>query len=293
VHRAAAALVLAIGVAPPAAAAGPVLFNHVEIHVSPQTYKAIAASPLVSRDLGRFEERSTVRDGGKTRYSGAYLYGARTYLEFTDEATEAGPRHLAFGMWLDRQADLPPLLSRLAAVPGAKPELASTTRQLPAREIPWFSYLYPWRDETKPPAGLAAAVWVMSIDPKYLKARYPDLRPDDDGTTREKQYARLHDATRPFDDVDEVRLSVGAAEADWLAREFRALRVPERRLADDDRAFVASDTTFVVHRLKDPAARKVSFRLRLSRALPAQDLTLGDSRLTVKADRTALWEFPG
>lgn len=274
-------------------ARAPIFFNHVDVHVSQETYRAIVQEPMVKTLLGRLEERTTVRDGGKTRYSGAYLYGARTYLEFIEGPPEAGGRHLAFALWLDRQADLKPLLPRLAAVPGAQPRLSSTTRQFPGGEVPWFDYLDPLPDGVDPPPGVAAAFWVMSVAPGYLKARYPDLRPEEDGTSREQQYARLHDPDRPFGDVDRVSLEVGPREAVWLTRELRALRLPETDRPGGTTAFSAGDTTFVIRRLATDAGRRVIFHLKLDRPMTHKSARLGETHLEFDGERAATWEFPG
>jgi hypothetical protein len=67
-----------------------------------------------------------------------------------------------------------------------------------------------------------AGSWVLSVYPDYLRQRYPDLKPEEDGTTREKQYARTYQASRLLHEITGFTLTVNKTEEEQLAKEFAA-----------------------------------------------------------------------
>ena len=263
-------------------------FNHATIYVTPATYRAIVSNAFLRNEFVNFEEKTTVRDGGRTRYTGAYLYGARTYLEFCEASSPAELGQVEPGFWMNRQSDLESLLNPLKKLPGAHPVVEQATIPLGGVEVPWFKDIDIAWDPV--PADLKVLPWVMSVFPGYLKAKYPDLTPDEDGETREKQNARRFDRSRLFADISQFTVTTNTHEAQMLAATLAAFGLPSATRGDGQ-SFDADDVNIIV-RDAPAAGRSVSWRLRLNRPVPRQTIVLGDSALTLDGSG-AEWLFTG
>jgi hypothetical protein len=266
--------------------AGALFFSHATVFVSPATYREIVSCTFLRDEFAALDEQTTALNGGKLRYSGAFVQGARTYLEFMQPGERGTLGEVRLGLWANRQSQLDPLLSRLAKLPGGKPFVGQTTDPIGGVEVPWFKFVRVEWDHPRP----RIEPWAMSVFPGYLKARHPDLTAAEDGQTREKQYARSYDPHRLLGDIDRIVVSTSATEAAALAAELDAFGLPGRRTAEGQ-SFDAQDVTIIVADAP-AAAHTVSWHMHLNRNTPRESITLGDSLLVLDG-RSAEWAFRG
>jgi hypothetical protein len=142
------------------------LLNHFYLTPDRTTFEAAERSAFLSRFCA-LEKRTTTRKDAT--YTGLYLYGERTYLEFLhpDSASFGAPSGIAYGV----------------EEPGG---LDSVARQIPAPrleqiwrgEVPWFR----WCRSGQPLEGLAE--WVMEYLPAFFLGFHPDLPPERAGIAR-------------------------------------------------------------------------------------------------------------
>ena len=122
-------LVLGLGLCPglailAAVALPPVYFNHATIFISPSAYAVLQQSGFLRNEFSGFKEQTIQRDGGQWSYTGIYVFGEHTYLEFF-KAGQEQPRfgttiagQLVFNMWIDDRNQLPRFKEQLAAESG-------------------------------------------------------------------------------------------------------------------------------------------------------------------------------
>jgi hypothetical protein len=111
----------------------PVYFNHASLTLDKATLDDLAASPFL-RDEFKLLEQTTQRDGGKWSYTGMYVLGRGTYLEFLPAAVEGQPPvqgtdplgSVGFGMWIDDRSQLPLIRDRIAGRTHLKSEIQTT-----------------------------------------------------------------------------------------------------------------------------------------------------------------------
>lgn len=247
-------------------AQNPIALNHFYVTVDPATYAAIDASPFLKNEFAAYEKRTTTR--ADRSYTGTYFYGTRTYFEFFDSAHEhrsVGETAVAFGV----------------DSAGGMPEIDGTHRDLITRgwngeQIPWFHRLSP---EPQLAPGLES--WIMEYHPDFLTRWRPGVG---SGVTREAvltRYKAVLDSVPadPFlDDVTGLTLALPADEMErmgnWLAKLKPALTIRMIPMGNGPHGL-----------------RSVSFKLRRA---PEQRLVVrfgSRSVLTVRPDKTALWEF--
>src|ERR1700685_3754531 len=98
----------------------PVYFNHTTIWVTPETYDALKASPLINNEFAASTERTVQAEGGKVSYTGIYVEGSHTYIElfksgpsFRPPPVIVPPGRVNIGMSIDHRTQLPVLRDRL------------------------------------------------------------------------------------------------------------------------------------------------------------------------------------
>src|ERR1700722_18935151 len=103
------ALIVAIAAPIPGQQLPSVHFDHLVMFMNQATIANVAASPFLNQDFSGFDKTTTQANGGKWGYSGIYLSGLATYLEFLPAATppytigRAPLGTIHFGMWIDER----------------------------------------------------------------------------------------------------------------------------------------------------------------------------------------------
>jgi hypothetical protein len=133
---------------------------------------------------------------------------------------------------------------------------------------------------------------VLAVYEDYLKHRYPDLKPEEEGTTREKQYARRYSTEHLLRDFTRVAVTLNKEEEDRLAREFASYGYAIR---DEGTAKIATGPEFELDMTSAPqgAPRKLAIWMKLNRAQEGpQDMKIGDTSELKFQGGSAVWYFP-
>jgi hypothetical protein len=131
-------------------------------------------------ELAGFNESTTQRDGGTGSYTGLYIRGQHTYLEFMKASNDpirsigrAPAGDLSFCMWVDDRLKLPLVRDRLAARTHTDPKISMSKLFIGGRDSAWFDKV---SATDSGDTSIAARTYVMSLYPDYLRQRYPDLK---------------------------------------------------------------------------------------------------------------------
>jgi Family of unknown function (DUF5829) len=253
---------LALGAFPAASfaeALPPVYFNHVTIFIPAAAYDALRQSSFLRNEFSEFQERTVQRDGGKWSYTGIYIFGQHTYLEFF----KAGPDQPHFGttiagevvfnMWIDDRAQLPRFKERLSAEQNAT-LLIDTTRD--ARNQPAYDKIV---SKSGPAGDFGPGMRVDTL----LKGYYPD------GITREKRLEDVFLPQRQLHDITGFTLTVGEEERNRLIKQFRAYSYDLR--ADGAKQVVSGPgITFTLVAVKPHEPRTLTIDFSTSRPTTSQ-----------------------
>jgi hypothetical protein len=276
-----------LGVRPPSSLPAPL--NHVYITVDSATYRALRNSPFVRQQIAPTEERTTRR--ADTIYTGLYLYGRNTYVEFfdagKDPARDLGDSGIAFGV--DQPGGLAEARQRLAGVIPVMSRVV--TRSLGGKEIPWFTAV----NRLGPPDP-AASTWVMEYDPRFLQQWKPAAAKDANGVSREQVLRRYTSVLskppqRPYL-VDVIGVEVAADEA-ARTRLREMCRALGYRVSTDGRVTVLEGPDLTLW-LVPQAGRKrgiQSLTLRTDGAPDRVEYALGNATLHFSGSDRATFRF--
>jgi hypothetical protein len=299
-----AGLATAFAADPPAADSGaqlpPVFFNHTDIFLDPAVYDAIAQSPFLKDEFSYFSESTITRPEGGGTYSYTFvgISGKQTYFSFLklgqlDWRQLPFPRdQINFNMWIDDRTKLPLIRESLARQTLTKPTIQPVQFFVDGRGVNSLDSTS--AEFPNDPENVRTATSVISRYPDSLRQRYPNVKPEMYGTTREKDQALggRYVPGRLLNDITRFTLTANKAEAEQLIQEFRACGYAIRR--DGEKQIAAGpEIEFVLLNAEPGAPRKLAIDMKLNRAKTGdQSYQFGSgSELRFNGD-TATWYFP-
>lgn len=266
----------------------PVYFSHVTLWVDPATYQAVRESDFLKNHFSAFETRTTETEHNVVpTYTGTYLYGKRTYVEFIvagsvpSQPTRVGELDVA--MWVNDVQSLPAITDSLVARTHASAEGGTRTLKVDGREIRWFEFVSPvFPEQTE----LSADAWVLANYPTYLGERYPNLQPEQEGTTREKALQFSSRPERMLKDVTGFTLVLGPNEIERLVQEFEAFGYKIRSDAGN-RIAQGPEIGFVLIPAAGKESHSIAIEMALNQSKPGEtDYRFGEAFLHFH-DKTA------
>jgi len=275
----------------------PVYFNHTDIILDPAVYDALAQSAFLKEQFGFVEERAVRRDNGQGAFSdtGLEIHGRQTYFAFS-KTDQSAPRprlrdQINFNMWIDDRERLPLIRDSLARKTHTQPTFRASKSFI--NGPPGFNSLDTVRagfpvDRENVRAGSS----VIARYADYFRRRYPDLKPEEDGTTREKEGHHFYLPDRLLNDITRFTLTVNKTEADQLLQEFKAYGYAVRR--DGERQIATGpEIEFVLLNAQLGSPRKLAIDMKLNRSTAGdQSYRFGESsELRFNGDM-ATWYFP-
>jgi hypothetical protein len=279
---------------PEQAALPPIYFSHMTLWVDPVTYQAVRESAFLRNQFSAFETRTTETEHSIVpTYTGTYLYGKRTYLEFVvagsvpSQPTRVGEFGVA--MWVDDVQYLPAITDRLVARTHASAEGGTRMLTVNGRQIRWFEFVSPLFPEQR---ELTADAWVLANYPTYLGERYPNLLPEQEGTTREKALQFSNQPERMLKDVTGFTLVLGSNEIERLIQELQAFGY-KIRLEEGKSIAQGPEIEFVLIPAAGKQAHSIEIEMGLNQSKSGEaDYHFGEAYLRFH-DKTATLTLPG
>lgn len=269
--------------------------NHAFATVDPDTAEAIRASAFLRR-FANLEVRTTT--GTRATWTGRYLYGRQTYIEFfaPDDFT-IGAKPAPVGTWGvalsgDRPGFTAVLQQKLAAA-GHKALVEVDTRKMSGRDVPWFTALTAISTHGDSGAlDATVSAWSMEYVPSYFELPEAGKEPAEgphDVISRERYQSDSY-ATKMMRDIVELHFAVGRRDFDRIEPLLRAAGYRIRR---SESAVVADghegDLRFTITDPQRQGLRQVRFALNKPAAWQVE--IIGRSRLVVGPKAEAVWIF--
>ena len=195
----------------------PVFLNHFYIAVDQLTYDALRKSPEIAA-LAGIEERHTV--AGSRSWSGFYVYGRQTYMEFfaADTLPDGTPKEdCGLGLSVEKAGGVAAIATRLRTIFGDKVEIDKQVRTISTGDIPWYVAAAVDTD-----APQAMETWVMEVDPSYLAAMHPGSLVKHP-LSREQYLSWNFLPDRLLDAVVGIRAALNSVEMTRLANELELI----------------------------------------------------------------------
>ncbi len=274
-----------------------VYLNHFYLVVDSPIYKDIVESDFIKNSFASFEERTTVVDDDES-YTGAYVYGEKTYIEFFDgsESDDFMPPGLTSGMafGVDQKDEIKIIHKKLERLNEA--DFALRTRAFQGMQVPWCFMSAPSYGESNPDI----MIWVMEYHQDFLKKWHPELLPSSPGIARkdilERYAAKIAAPSPPKDkiliDIIEVNLDLTRRDCDILAGQLSVFNYKSHQ-EGNKRIFTGPDVRFFIDVIAEGTGKITGIKMSCrSNSFKEATFPFGKrSRLVLHADNTATWVF--
>ena len=278
----------------PSIALPPVYLSHVTMYVDPDVYMTIASTSFV-KELAGVLETTTQRDGGTWSYTSLFIRGQYTFLEFM-KASNSSTRSIgraptgvvSLAMQVDDRLKLPVVRDSLAGHTHTSPKIEVNKLFIDGRDISWYDSV---SATDFGDMSLAARTWVSAFYPDWLRQRYPGLKPEEYGTTRDKRPDRPYYPDRLLHDITRLTLTVSSREEDQLLKDFESYGY---KLQTEKEKRIASGPQIEFVLIPSGASpRKFAIELELNKPKSGEQLyEFGDGSELEFSGRTAVWYFP-
>lgn len=263
-----------------------VVLNHAYLVVDEKTYRDIAASDFLNNEFAGFAKRTTKTGEGRT-WSGTYLYGERTYLEFFPPGALDTSETCGIGFGVEESDGIKVVRERLARLAGKPVELTLKTRLRDQHKIPWF-YV------TGLPAvsGATLETWVMEYHPEYLPTWNPVFPAGADPLSRRAYLADRYKPDRLLQEIFGLTVALEEDEGKRLRDQLVALGYAVSPIAGGHLARGAG-LEIVFLPATAEASGIIDVRMTLNRPKSgAKEYRFGPrSVLRFRDDKTASWTF--
>jgi Family of unknown function (DUF5829) len=254
-----------------AAAPPPVFMGHFYVALDEASFDALRKSSEVGA-LAHVVESHTV--AGKDEWTGFYVQGRQTYLEFfgaqnLPEGMRLGDTGL--GLTVERAGGVSEIAARLGTVFGKRVEITTTPRTTPTGTIPWFT-----STQIKSDAPESMETWFMETDPAYLATVHPGAKIENP-FSREQSLSWYFLPDHELDNITGITAALKPAEIAQLATELKLIGWSVRT---HGKGFVANGPDLKLKVLPaGPRAGIQQVDLRLRRSVAKQNIPLGNIEL--------------
>jgi hypothetical protein len=266
-----------------------VYLNHAYVCLDSTTYHSVKDSEWL-REIFAFVETKTTKANSEDTWTGTYIYGKNTYIEFFDigSTENQGWSGIGFGVEAPNGIDaLHDLLIDKGVVNISK---GIRTRKVEDLTIPWFHYLGFTKEDSTATAILNT--WSMEYLPNYVKYKYPDVSPDEINITRELYNKKNFRRDLMLENIIEIELALDEMERLDLFEELMHYGYILDKRGDETIA-KGPDIVIVIRARATSISGicRIKFSL-IDKQYEPQTISFGDkSRLILHTDRTADWHF--
>jgi hypothetical protein len=263
-----------------------VYLNHLYIVLDKQTYDDIGASEFMRNEFAAFKQETTVSDGSAS-WTGTYIYGEQTYLEFFNSEYETdlkqGMSGIAFGV---EETDAIKLIQNQLNQVGGKVESVLRTVEINERQVPWFYKLH----IEYPNEILKLDRWMMEYHQDYLRERRSNFKAEENGITRKQYLMRTYKPERYLKNIFEITVALSQKEANRFVKELEAFKFKiETRGAK--KVCVGSDIKLIITQQTETEGIK-EVKLTLSRKKKGQKIYKFGGRSALRFNgKMATWTF--
>ena len=266
-----------------------VYLNHAYVCLDSATYHSVMESEWLKKNFAFVETRTTKANSGDS-WTGTYIWGKKTYIEFFDIGNAENQGWSGIGFGVETPNGIDALHDHLVGEGVGNISKGVRTRKVEDLTIPWFHYLgFSNEDST---ATVILNTWLMEYMPNYVKYKYPDVSPDSINITRELYNKKFYRKDLMLEDIIEVEIALDESERFGLVEELMHYGyIMDKR--GEEMIAKGPDIVLVIRARSTGISGicRIKFSLTGEQYEP-QTVLFGDkSRLILHADGTADWHF--
>lgn len=252
--------------------------NHLYTTVNQKTYSAITENEFLENHFSGTKIITT--DAGQNRiWTGCYLYGESTYIEFFSEGSLNNLHNLGLGgtgiaFSVDTLSEIKKLHLLFKNTFSEKIIFQTIPRKMENQEIPWFERLLVDYDSSSNRPDLST--WIMTYYPTYLHFR-DKLNTIPDAVSR-KAYNKINYQHKLMKNMTSIDFSMNKLEYNRFSAFIKTINYQDNEIH------------FNLHLAKSNHVKINKITFLLNKSSPKQTFHIGDSVLEINKN-SGTWEF--
>lgn len=195
-----------------------VFLNHVIVHLDSITYAAVGNSDFLTSAFGSCDVKTVTADSGQSSWSGTYVTGQNTYIEFFNVGQRDNIGFSAIGFGVETQGGIA-RLSEHCTRSGITNFISFVRRrEINGVDLPWFEGLGIVTEDTT--VRFTTGTWVMEYRREYMAAKFPNLTPDSIEVTRRLYNSESYRNDLLLQDIIEIELAVNEPDYSKLLNDL-------------------------------------------------------------------------
>lgn len=245
--------------------------------VNQKTYDAITQNEFLQNYFSGSKVITT--DAGENRvWTGCYLYGESTYIEFFPQADLNNLHNLGLGgtgiaFSVDAITEIKNLYQLFKKSFSEKIIFQTIPRKIEAQDVSWFDRLLLDHDSPRP---LNLSAWIMAYHPEYLAFR--DKLNTVPNTVKRQMYNKINYQQKLMQNITAVELTMDQQEYNKFSTLLKMINFQEKEFNFN---INLTENHFVT-------INKIMFSL--NKSVTKQTFTIGDSFLELDKN-LGIWEF--
>ena len=266
-----------------------VFINHLYLYLNSSTYSDISNSDFLKEQFAYVETRTTHADSNSS-WTGTYIYGQNTYIEFFDIGENENKGYTGIGFGVEVENGIDSLHKHFTGLGMENVSKGLRHRQIEDREIPWFYWLgFSIVDTT---VTNILGTWVMEYNYEYMKYKFPDKNPDSLKITRKYYNQKSYRSDLLLKDIIEIEIALENLESNIVINELILYGYSIKRKEEKVICIGPEIKIIIIPRSKNKSGiSKLMFSLTAELA-EQKIITFGESsKLVINKNRTASWYF--
>ena len=266
-----------------------IYLNHVYLTLDSTTYSSIRNSDFLKEQFATVKTK-TVRASSNTSWTGTYINGKNTYIEFFDQGGVENKGYSGIGYGIEIENGIDSLYKYFTGLGMKNITKGLMPYKIEDREIPWFySFGFYSEDST---ATSFLSTWLMEYHYEYMKYLLPDIEPESINITRELYNHKRYQNDLLLKDIIEIELALNEFDHNKLVEELKnyGYHIEQR----GELLIGNGPDIKIILRAKlenKSGIYRIKFSLNDKQYEQQTVLFSTKSKLILNADRTAEWYF--
>lgn len=268
----------------------PVFLNHVIVYIDSIAYAAVGSSDFMTSTFGYCKEKSVAADGGQSSWTGTYVIGENTAVEFFKIVKPRNVGFSAMGFSVEAKGGVEALSDHLTDM-----GMTNFMRQMRRYEVngvdmPANDFLAFIPEDTVTETLLST--FVMEDQKEFILSMYSEMNPDSVDITRKCKNRKAYRPDLLLQDITEVELALIDYDYHKLTRELTSYGYQIEQTEEVIRAY-GPDIQVILRPKSESQVGicRIRFSLTDKPYEEHEEVFSDKSKLVLNSDRSADWFF--
>ena len=251
-------------------------------------YNSIYNSVFFRNEFANIQKK-TLQPGNNDSWTATYIFGQNTYLELFNNGRDENDGLSGIAFCVETSGGVDSLYNKLKKKGISSFEKGLRTQKTETGESPWFYFLASAQRDS----NSLLSTWLMEYDFKFMKKKFPDLKPETINITRKLYNSDVYRKDLLLKDIIEIELALNQHDRDKF---YNELKIYGYQIEQQGELLTAKGPAINIIMHPKSAANeagicRIKFSLTDKSYKPKTMIVSPKLKLTLNNDKTADWYF--